>query len=397
MQYDVTATLKRNERAVGIVKKYLGWLAKSIRNTKPELYTPKNDAFIIVGNHCDIFDPAFEIISLDRYIRFVASDHLIHLPVFGKLMLFVGGVIVKYRDRPSDELIEEIKANINAGIPVGIHAEGGTTFNGETGYVSENTGKLVKESGAALITYRFTGGYLKAPRWSNKPRSGKIYASVVAEYSPEELSRLTAEEITDIIRRDIYVNAFEEQRKNPQSFKGKSLAESLERVLYVCPHCKQVGTLQSHGDELSCQCGYKLTYGEDGFFHPLSGEMVFDNVLDWDKWQREQWKGILLSAKAGEELCRDSGQTVYSVNRGKRTLLAENADLVLYPDSIKAIKDGREIFSVEHSSAKKVQTAMKDFLIVVGDSGYYDINSQKPRSATKYEAAWRYLTGREYV
>ena len=56
------------------------------------------------------------------------------------------------------------------------------TANGQTGFISEHTGKLVKESGAALVTYKFVGGYLRKPRWATTPRKGPIMGHFVNEY-----------------------------------------------------------------------------------------------------------------------------------------------------------------------------------------------------------------------
>ena len=63
----------------------------------------------------------------------------------------------------------------------------------------------------------------------------------------------------------------------------------MNTYVYVCPHCKQIGTLHSKGNFLTCDCGYKVEFGQDGFFHECEKALVFDNVLDWDKWQKEQW------------------------------------------------------------------------------------------------------------
>ena len=397
MQYDVKKGLTRNKVSINIARVLFGKLLLKVWNIKTEYYKPKHDTFIIVANHCDIFDPGVEMIALKRYIRFVASDHLLHIKVFGKAMTYLGGVIVKYRGRPSSELTGEIIENVKNGISVSIYAEGGTTFNGETGFISEHTGELVKNSGVALITFRYTGGYLKAPRWAQLPRKGQIFGKVVNEYSPEELEKLSVEEITEIIRRDTYVNAFEEQRKDMHEYKGEKLAQYVERALYICPECKKAGTMHSEDDRFFCTCGYEVTYGTDGFFHRENENPVFDNVLDWDKWQREVWKNRLLSAAPGELIFSEDGQIVYSVDKGERTLISENAEIRLYNDRFEIEAEGHDTIKIPMETISKVQTAMKDFLVIVNDEGYYDINSAVPRSATKYVAAWRYLTGKEYV
>ena len=104
-----------------------------------------------------------------------------------------------------------------------------------------------------------------------------------------------------------------------------------------------------------------------------------------------------MSAAPDELIFSEDGQIVYSVDKGERTLISENAEIRLYNDRFEIEAEGHDTIKIPMETISKVQTAMKDFLVIVNDEGYYDINSAVPRSATKYVAAWRYLTGKEYV
>lgn len=365
-------------------------------NVHPEYRTPKHKTFILICNHTEALDPGYEMAALNRYVRFVSSDHVLRMNV-GWVFTKIGGVIIKYRDKPSEIINEDIKRNLRAGIPVGLHAEGAMTSNGQTGFISEHTGKLVKESGAALVTYKFVGGYLRKPRWATTPRKGPIIGHFVNEYSPEELSKLSVKEITEIIRRDTYVNVYEEQRKNPHDYSGENLAECVERVLYVCPECKKVGTMHSKGNNLKCDCGYEVEMKSDGFFHDIGKGLYYDNVLDWDLWQREIWKDMLLSAKDGEVILSETQQTVKKVDGENEEILTENGVLNLYKDKIEFILgEGKEPLTMEMSKIKQVSIANKDTILICDDKIFLDVGSATPRSPSKYVAAWRYLTNRPY-
>ena len=365
-------------------------------NIHLDYYKPKSKSFILIANHSDALDPGLQMVALNKYIRYVASDHTTRMKM-GWIFKYIGGVIVKYRDRPSSILTEEIIRNVRAGIPVGLHAEGAITVNGQTGFISENTGKLVKDSGAALVTYRFVGGYLRKPRWASTKRTGPIIGHFVNEYSPEELSKLSVEEITEIIRRDTYVNAYEEQRKNPYDYDGENLAECVERVLYICPKCGKVGTLHSKGNFLNCDCGYKVEMKKDGFFHDCGEGLEIDNVLDWDLWQRNIWKEQLLSAEEGSLIFSEGGQLVKKVDVDSEEILSEDATINLYSDKL-VIKlgEGKEAIVMNMNKIKQLSLAGKDSILIVDDKLFLDIGSKIPRSSTKYIAAWRYLTGKEY-
>lgn len=360
-----------------------------------EAYTPKNDTFIIIGNHTDTMDPGYQMISLNRYVRFVAADFLVRVNAFTKLILGkLDGVIVKNRSKPSDVLIDEIMENLKAGIPVGLHAEGLITTNGETGYISPNTGKLVKDSGVALITYRIVGGYLRRPRWAETERSGPVYGKVVHEYSAEELKNYSVDEINELIRRDIYVNAFEQQKMHPHIYSGERLAEYVERTLYLCPKCNQIGTLHSHGNELTCECGYSLTYSEDGLFHSDKNEVIFDNILSWDKWQRKEWHSILQNSDG--LIFSEKNQIINKVDDGVPKELCSDGAINIYKDRFELLING-ETVSLPLNDLKRVQNASKQNLVLINkENDYYLLKSSVPRSSDKYVAAYYYLTDREY-
>ena len=365
-------------------------------NVHLDYHKPKHKTFILICNHTEALDPGYEMAALKRYVRFVSSDHVLRMNV-GWVFTKIGGVIIKYRDKPSEVINEDIKRNLRAGIPVGLHAEGAMTANGQTGFISEHTGKLVKESGAALVTYKFVGGYLRKPRWATTPRKGPIIGHFVGEYSPEELAELSVEEITEIIRRDTYVNAFEEQRKNPQDYSGENLAECVERILYVCPECKKVGTLHSSGNFLKCDCGYEVEMKSDGFFHDTGKGLHHDNVLDWDLWQRDVWKDLLLSADENTVIFSEEGQKIKRVDAENEEILTEDGVLNLYKDRVEfIIGEDKEPIVMEMSKIKQVSIANKDTVLIVDDKVFLDVGSKTPRSPSKYVAAWRYLTNRPY-
>ena len=363
-------------------------------NVHLEYYKPKHKSFILITNHTESFDPGYEMAAMKKYIRYVASDHTTRMKT-GWLYTIIGGVIVKHRDRPSSELTANIIKNLDAGIPVGLHAEGAMTSNGQTGFISEHTGQLVKDSGAALITYRFVGGYLRKPRWAESSRSGPIIGHFVGEYSPEELAKMSVQEITELIRRDTYVNVYDEQKKDPKEYAGENLAEHVERILYVCPKCNQVGTLHSKGNSLTCDCGYSVDMGTDGLFHDTGSGLIHDNVLSWDLWQREVWKERVLAAKSGECIFSEEGQLVKKVDGDEDSILTENAKISLYPEKF-VVEYDNETITMDMDKIKQVSLSHKDALLIVDDKIFLDIRCHIPRSPNKYIAAWRYLTGKEY-
>ena len=367
-----------------------------IVKAKVKKYKPKTKNFIVIANHSDGLDTIYITYSLRRYIRFVAGDHTIINPFEKFIYKTLSGWIIKYRDNPTSVLFNDMKASAEEGVPTGIFVEGTITPNGETGFFSPRTGDFVKNLGVSLITYRIKGGFFHTPKWGTGLRRGPIRGRVMGEYSAEELSRMTGEEVNEIIKRDIYVNAFEEQRKKPKIYKGKNLAEYVERVLFICPHCEKIGTMHSKGNYLTCDCGYQVEFGRDGFFHPSQKELVFDNILDWDKWQRSVWKQNVLNAPEKSLIYEEKNQIVYTMVKGKRIKLSDNGSIHLYKDRFELYLNPKQTIILPVNKLKLVINVSVQSLMFIDDEHFLYVKSKNPTAAAKYVSAWRCLVGKDY-
>lgn len=398
-QNDLLKHIKRNHFTYYFYKRLLGWLIKTIQQFSFTPYKPKSGTFILISNHTTMLDPVYEAIAFKEYLRFVASDHLLRMGLWGRYIKFCVNPIPKRRGADSTHTMELMKDSVKNGVNVCIHAEGFSSINGETSYVSPRTGEMVKESGAGLITYRFIGGYFKDPRWAKYSRRGKFYGSVVNEYTAEDLQNMTVEEINDAIRRDIYVNAYDEQRKNPVKYKGKALAEDLETVLYICPKCKEIGKLHSHGNKFSCECGYGMTIDEYGFFN--GNDLLFDNVLDWDKWQKSFVKENAAHWKTFSDvpITVDKAQIFYCIEGdGEKELFSDNCIVSLFADRLEFKDEKTDKFKIIYlSDIPKMSLGGAMKISFTANDNYYEIQSNIRRSAVKYFALYRVLTDREYI
>ena len=392
----MTFKTRSNKTAVNGARILLGRAVLAYCHAKIKRYKPKHDTFILIANHSDALDPVYMLYAVKKYVRFVISDHLVDKPILNFILRKVSGFIVREREKPSSAMVDDIIKSTREGVSVGICVEGTITPNGETGFFSPRTGQLIKDSGVALITFRLTGGYFHTPKWGTGLRKGPVHGSVVREYSPEELKEMTVEEINEAIRSDIYVNVFDDLKKNKNRYHGKNLAEHVERVLFMCPHCQKVGTLHSKGDFLTCDCGYNVELRADGFFHPIQKELIFDNILDWDKWQKVEWKKRVLAAGPGELIFEEGGQRIATIVDRKRKSISENAHLKLYQDRFEIELNEDETIKIPLESIKLVMSISIEALLIIDQERYFYIKTHKPRATSKYVAGYRYLIGKDY-
>ena len=384
---------RRSQFIIFAARNIIGPAFKKICDIECDKVRIKEEPFILMANHGHNFDAAAELAGIRNFMRFVMSDHLTRKPIMRVLLNFLATPIIYHREKGSDSLYNEVVDNLNAGVNVCMHIEGGKTNNGETGYISKRNAQMVKDGNCALVTYRNKGGYLKAPRWAENKRSGKISGEVVNVYSRDEIKKMSVDEIYEHIKEDLSFNIYDEQKINPQIYSAENPAESSEIILYACPKCKQIGTLTSKNDKIFCECGFEASVDNYGFWH--SEDMWFDDIVRWDKFQKGVLKELADKKKGTDELLfGDSEQIVYTLENENRVLQSERGNVSLYGDRIE-ITTENSVDSVPLENIKKISIAAKMNLLIVTDKAYYEIHSKSPRSAIKYVVAHRYLMGKE--
>ena len=392
---------------------------------------------LIVSNHCTDWDPLMLGVTIRKQAYFIASGHIFQHPLLGKLLLWLQAPIPRMKGGTAADAALTALRRMRAGCSVAVFAEGNRTFTGMTGEIVESTAKLARISGGCLVTHRFRGGYLTSPRWAGADiRRGKMTGEVVRVLTPAQLRNMTPAEIAEVIRTDIFEDAFATQQAWRVPYRGRRLAEHLERALYICPQCRAIGTLRSKNDTLSCvSCGMTVVYtpfgelvrpdGSDGsdtvlklkalfryraqslgiaafsseykvLFDTFSlgkkydrpegpdGETApFRSVSDWDLWQA----GELLrrvEAAGDEPVASDGGVTVYALSgiRDKNAVAA--GEMTAYRDRF--VCGGLAFpFAALHDAA----LVGPQTLTLSNDEGYFSFESDAVWCARKYLAVYR--------
>lgn len=309
-------------------------------NYSAPIYTGEGPV-LVMSNHNADMDPLLTAYSFPEPLYFVASEHILRQGKISDFLRWATEIIPRQKGGNASATVRNILRHTKEGCNVCIYPEGNRSWDGETRAITPATGKLARMSGATLITYRTSGVYLSNPRWSGSSlRRGAARGEIVGIYEPELLRQLSAAEVQEIIERDLYENAYDRQRANRIKFKGKNLAEHLETLLFMCPHCKTMHKMRSQGDYFICdECGTKLRYTEEGFFE---GEnMIFDSVIDWRLWQSAQIKQ--LCENAGEKpVFRDTCMDLYKISCAEKAEFICSGNVELYADRL-VLPDGTEI------------------------------------------------------
>ncbi len=331
---------------------------------KPE-NLPEN--YIVLANHVTDWDALMVASAFKKQMYFVASEHIARWDRWYKIINYLVEPILRPKGTAAMSTIMEMLRITRAGGNVCLFAEGNRCWDGITCSVLPSTGKTIKKAKCGLVTYRLEGGYFISPRWStNNTRRGYIRGVPANVYTKEQIAEMSVDEINEIIKRDLYEDAYERQLASPKKYKGKRLAEKMEYFLFTCPECGKIDTMVSCDDRVSCtECGHTFRYNEYGM---LEGTK-FDTVKDMSLWQQEEVAKIASAGKgytAGKaRLIQIEKHTETPVAEGYLSMDGENLicdDKVIPFDSITDF--------VMHGRMGIVFTAGKEYFELKPEEGF---------------------------
>lgn len=288
---DILATIKHNFHAsIYTLVLPIARLAAKLQMGFVGVRAPKIPGpYIVLINHLTDWDPILVATSFDQHMYFVASEHVFRWGWISSIISALTAPIPRVKGSYDLNVVQQIIAKIRNRHNVAIFAEGSATWNGRSAPIHPTTAKLIRFSKATLVTYRLQGGYFTAPRWGKHYRKGRMSGEIVNIYTPEQLQSMTVQEIHDAITADIREDAYVRQETVNHDFKGTDIAESLEYTLYICPKCKAVGKLTSHGVFLTCgNCGLNVRFTTKGYLEPVGDEpeFTFRRIYEWDNFQQ---------------------------------------------------------------------------------------------------------------
>jgi 1-acyl-sn-glycerol-3-phosphate acyltransferase len=258
--------------------------------------------FIVVANHVSFWDPFWVAAFLRHDVQFVASDNLFRTAFLRAVMRLLGA-IPKTKLMNDSETVRHVVDVLRGGGAVGIFPEGARSDDGRTSDLVPAVSRLIRRLRVPVIGARITGGYLTKPRWARHTRRGAVkitYDLLVPRDAPDGL---TEADVHDAIIRHIQADDLARQRACRVAFRGRRLAEHLERLLFICPNCRSVSRLVSCDDRLRCTaCEYAVRMTESGLLEPCTGPLHFDSPADWNAWQLPVFEAMLQAPGAFQEL-----------------------------------------------------------------------------------------------
>ena len=395
------------------------WLGGKFNFSYDESFEPAdiNGPVLVAVNHASAYDPLFVGRAFkNKPLTFIASEHILRGkwgPFLDKHISFIPH---QKGARGSRTALVAMK-RIRKGESIFLAVEGEQTWNGRPLPVMPYTGKLVKGSGATLVTYLLEGAYLSVPRWALNARRGKVYGRPAGVYSPETLKEMTEEEVEQLIAGDLAFDIWKWQKSQPDGpvrykcSKGGN-ADGLERSVFTCPSCGAFGTLKSKGDSIGCSCGFKLRMEDTGFFEEGG---PFETVADWEESDRKRLAERLDEIRraeradeaertecadgagraAGEDVVfTDDAVVLHRIEEGHRDEEAARGRLTLsFANEKFTLSIGEYAFDLNDISNMTMVLAGR--VVFSDSSGYYELLSDKKNRTNlrKYVIARDLLLG----
>ena len=253
--------------------------------------------YIILSNHMHFID--FEILAMATYPHRV--NNVVNIDGYYQRpwLLELIGAICTRKFTTDLHLVKSIRRVLERGDILCMYPEARYAPCGINSYIPDSVGMLVKRNKVPLVTVLHRGNYLYAPFWNYRnKRKAEHFMTMTQLLTPEDIERMSVEEINAAIREALTYNEYTYQKENGILIKEPYRADGLHKVLYQCPHCKTESKMASAGAEIYCEeCGKRWTLGEDGTLSANEGETEFPHVPDWFEWQRAN---VVRAVESGE-------------------------------------------------------------------------------------------------
>ena len=324
---------------------------------------PENlpDNYIVLANHATNFDPLFVAVAFPQ-MYLVGSEHISRWGLASKLLNFFFAPIMRPKGSVASHTVKEILQTLRSGKNVCLFAEGSCSWDGRPNPILPSTGKMVQKARCGLVTYRLKGGFFAQPRWGTcGTRRGYLRGEPVNVYTAEQLAAMSADEINEVIRRDLYEDAYERQLAQPERYKSSRAAEGLEYLMFTCPTCGGNETFRTHGDTVECtHCGLKFRYDDYGMLDGVS----FATLRDYGVWQDGE-----VAHHAAEGVSYTSAEGTLVRVAGGVTTEAGRGPVSFGPDGISCGD-----FNIPLDKISELDIHSKNVLVFTADKAYYELS-----------------------
>lgn len=215
-----------------------------------------------------------------------------------------------------------------------MYPEASYSFDGTATPLPESLGRCIKMMGLPVVVIRTNGAFARDPLYNNlQLRQVDVSAQIEYLLSPDEIKEMKYTEINQLLKDRFTFDNFRWQQENGVKITEPFRSDSLNRVLYKCPHCFCEGKTQGKGTMLTCHaCGKQYELTEEGFMKATEGDTEFPHIPDWYAWERESVKREIEAGEYSLDVMVDiygmvDTECIYELGEGRLTHTREGFHL----------------------------------------------------------------------
>jgi len=175
---------------------------------------PRTGGVLLVSNHQSFMDPVLAAMALPREGNYMARDSLFRSWWFGRLISYVNAFPVK-RGTADLAAIKETMRRLRQGRLVLMFPEGTRSADGRVGPMLAGPATVAKKCDVPIVPALVDGMIQAWPRDRLLPGLGDVIVEYGKPITPAEYADMTADELTEVIRRRIIAMQERRHRRAP--------------------------------------------------------------------------------------------------------------------------------------------------------------------------------------
>ncbi|MBR0123705.1 MAG: 1-acyl-sn-glycerol-3-phosphate acyltransferase [Bacteroidales bacterium] len=186
--------------------------------------------------------------------------------------------------------IRAINQIIKKGGCVALSPEGTSSLYGQNQPIVPGTGRFLQFYNIPVYYVHIAGSYLTSTKVCLDERKGRVETEISLLFTPEQLQKMTPEEIDDKIneafRHDDY--AWNKEKHIKWEKLNDRMCERLDDICYKCPKCGAEINMTAEKDYIKCNnCGNGARVNEYYEFVPFDNDCVIPEFpTKWVEYER---------------------------------------------------------------------------------------------------------------
>ena len=368
----------RHRISTGIVRPFFSLIARFKYHARVDRFAGQGDRnWLILSNHQTGFDQFFVGLAFRRQVYYVATEDLFSKGWISRVISWLVAPVPFLKASTDIRAVMNCMRIAKEGGTIALFPEGNRTYSGKTCYIKPSVAALAQKLGLPIAIFRIEGGYGVSPRWSDHTRKGSMRAGVRRVIEPEEYRAMSKDELYALICSELDVD----DSTSGGEYTSDTLAEGLERVIYVCPDCG-LSSFATRGDVISCQkCGKRYRYLPDKHLRALDGETKYHTAAEWYADQEAHIRAMDLTACTAEPLYRDTVELSEVIIYDRKRCLQKSVEVRLYGDRLEF---GDGTLTLGYDAVKAMGCIVTHKLNIFYEDKIYQLKGDRSFNALKY-------------